>query len=54
MKYLDELDTISKLRMFYKGDVYDKMKGTDRISSLTTEQKQNFVYEKIFFLRKKN
>ena len=48
MKYLDELDTISKLRMFYKGDVYDKMKGTDRISSLTTEQKQNFVYEKIF------
>ena len=36
MKYLDELEVISKLRMIYKGDVFDKMTGTEVDSSAST------------------
>jgi len=48
MKYLDELEVISKLRMFYKGDVFDKMSGTEVDSAVSTSQKQSYLYGKIF------
>jgi hypothetical protein len=47
MDFIEELEIIEKLRMFYKSDVFSKMSGTTG-TGLTPEDHQKYHFEKIF------